>query len=141
VAWQVSILAITDGPRGSCIRFTTTTGEPGMVTVPALPRVDPPRDTNRAGEAYAATLLATLLDAGWNPGVAEEELIHHAARRATAAAALVLDRVEFGFPDAAEIDAAMQAGRIDGDWPPAGAPDDLRYNTPGQETQPGEETS
>jgi ribokinase len=112
VAWQVSILAITDGPRGSSVRFTTPTGEAGMVTVPAFPRAAPPGDTNRAGEAYAATLIATLLDSGWTPGVAEESLVRHAAERAAAAAALVLDRLEFGFPEPAAIDAALRAGRV-----------------------------
>jgi ribokinase len=113
VAWRVSILAITDGPRGSCVRFTTPSGEPGMVTVPAFPRDEPPRDTNRAGEAYAATLLTTLLDGGWSPGVVEEPLVRHAAERAAAAAALVLDRLDFGFPDPRAIDAALRAGRIE----------------------------
>jgi sugar/nucleoside kinase (ribokinase family) len=114
VAWRVSILAITDGPHGSHVRFTTPAGEPGMLNVPALPRTDPPRDTNRAGEAFAATLLATLLDAGWSPGVADEGLVAHAAGRAAAAAAHVLDRLDFGFPSAGEIDQALGAGRIDG---------------------------
>jgi ribokinase len=112
VAWQVSILAITDGPRGSSVRFTTPIGEPGMVTVPAFPRAASPGDTNRAGEAYAATLLATLLDGGWSPGVADESLIRYGAERASAAAALVLDRLDFGFPPAAAVDAALRAGRI-----------------------------
>jgi ribokinase len=137
VAWRVSILAITDGARGSSVRFTTPTGEPGLVTVPAFERALPPRDTNRAGEAYAATLLTTLLDGGWSPGVAEEELVAHAARRAAAAAALELDRVDFGFPTGGEIDAAVRAGRIEA--PPDGAPGAVRYNLPRQETVPGEE--
>jgi ribokinase len=122
VAWRVSILAITDGPRGSCVRFTTPGGEPGMVTVPAFPRADPPRDTNRAGEAYASTLLATLLDGGWSPGVADEALVRHAAGRAAAAAALVLDRVDFGVPTPAEIDSALRAGRIEAPDGGASAP-------------------
>jgi ribokinase len=113
VAWRVSILAVTDGPHGSRVRFTTPAGEPGLVTVPALPRSEPPRDTNRAGEAYAATLLTTLLDGGWSPGVADEALVAHAAGRAAAAAALVLDRLDFGFPAAGEIDAALRAGRVE----------------------------
>ncbi len=139
VAWRVSILAITDGPRGSCVRFTTPAGEPGLVTVPAFDRALPPRDTNRAGEAYAATLLTTLLDAGWSPGVAEEELVAHAARRAGAAAALVLDRLDFGFPAADEIETALRAGRIEAR--PDGAPGAVRYNAPRQEIVPGEEPS
>ncbi len=114
VAWQVSILAVTDGPAGSSVRFTTPQGEAGRLTVPAFPRDRPPRDTNRAGEAYAATLVATLLDHGWRAasGVVLEDLIRLAANRASVAAALVLDRVEFGFPSPAEIDAALGAGRI-----------------------------
>jgi ribokinase len=139
VAWQVSILAITDGPRGSCVRFTTPTGEPGLVTVPAFERALPPRDTNRAGEAYAATLLTTLLDGGWSPGVAEEELIAHAARRAAAAAALELDLLDFGFPKGIEIEAALRTGRIDA--PADGTPGAVRYNATRQERVPGEERS
>ena len=45
-------------------------------------------------------------------GVVEERVIRTAAERASAAAALVLDRVDFGFPGPAEIDAALRAGRI-----------------------------
>lgn len=115
VAWRVSILVITDGPAGSIVRFTGPTGDSGRLVIPAFPRNRPPRDTNRAGEAYASTLLATLLDHGWNPegGVIDADLIGQAARRASAAAALVLDRVDFGFPSPREIDAALTIGRID----------------------------
>jgi ribokinase len=112
VAWRVSILAITSGPRGSVVRFTTPEGEAGRVEVSAFPRAHPPRDTNRAGEAYAATLLRCLLDRGWEPGVAAPELVRTAAERASAAAALVLDRADFGFPTPDEIDAALREGRI-----------------------------
>jgi ribokinase len=139
VAWRVSILAVTDGPRGSSVRFTTPAGEPGMVNFAAFERAAPPVDTNRAGEAYAAALLTTLLDAGWTPGVAEEALVDHAARRAAAAAALELDMVEFGFPSASQIDRALRAGRIDA--APDGAAGAVRYNAPGQETTRGEESS
>jgi hypothetical protein len=113
VAWRVSILAVTDGPSGSVVRFTTPEGEAGRVEVPAFPRVHAPHDTNRAGEAYAATLLMSLLDRGWEPGVAEPELVRTAAERASAAAALELDRTDFGFPTPDEIDAAVRAGRVD----------------------------
>jgi sugar/nucleoside kinase (ribokinase family) len=114
VAWQVSILAVTDGPAGSSVRFTTPQGEPGRLMVPAFPRDRPPRDTNRAGEAYAAALVAALFDHGWlaASGVVEEGLIRLAATRASVAAALVLDRIDFGFPSPAEIDAALRVGRI-----------------------------
>jgi ribokinase len=141
VAWRVSILAVTDGPRGSSVRFTTPTGEPGLVTVPALPRAAPPGDTNRAGEAYAATLLATLLEGGWRPGIAEEDVVAHAARRASAAAALVLDRLGFGFPTDEEIDRALAAGRVEARSAPDGAAGAVRYNAPRQANTFGEASS
>jgi ribokinase len=139
VAWRVSILAVTDGPRGSSVRFTTPAGEPGLVTVPAFPRAAPPGDTNRAGEAYAATLLTTLLEGGWSPGVAEEELVAHATRRASVAAALVLDQLAFGFPTSDQIDQALQAGRIEAAPAPDGAAGAARYNATRQETASGED--
>jgi len=114
VAWRISILSITDGAAGSEVRFTSPSGEPGLVRVPPFPRNHPPRDTNRAGEAYAATLVRTLLDHGWRPGVADESLIQKAAVRASAAAALELDRVRFGFPTSAEIEATLLVGRVQG---------------------------
>jgi sugar/nucleoside kinase (ribokinase family) len=112
--WQLSILAVTDGPAGSTVRFTTPAGDSGLLRIPAFPRSRPPRDTNRAGETYAATLITTLLDQGWRAdlGVVEESLMRLAAERAAAAAALVLDRVEFGFPTPAEVDSALALGRI-----------------------------
>jgi hypothetical protein len=114
VAWQISILVVTEGPAGSSIRYTTPQGEPGKLSVPAFPRQRPPRDTNRAGESYAATLLSTLLEEGWNAasGVIDDGLIQSAALRSAAAAALVLDRVDFGFPGRAEIDSALAAGIV-----------------------------
>ena len=42
VAWQVSILAITDGPAGATLRFTTPEGEAGRLAIPAFPRTHPP---------------------------------------------------------------------------------------------------
>ncbi|MFI5459690.1 MAG: PfkB family carbohydrate kinase [Isosphaerales bacterium] len=112
--WQLSILVVTDGPHGSTVRFTTPAGDAGILRIPAFPRERPPRDTNRAGEAYAATLISTLLDQGWNAagGIVEESLIRMAGERAAAAAALVLDRLEFGFPSPADVDAALDAGRV-----------------------------
>ncbi len=114
IAWVVSILVITDGSAGSLVRFTTPSGDPGRLQIPAFPRERPPRDTNRAGEAYAATLVAMLLDHGWDAatGVVDEGLIRLATERTSAAAALELDLVEFGFPDAEQIDAALRAGRV-----------------------------
>jgi sugar/nucleoside kinase (ribokinase family) len=114
VAWQVSILVVTDGPDGSMVRYTNPGGEAECLQVPVFPRQHPPRDTNRAGESYAATLLSTLFDHGWEAasGVVDAALIRSAARRASAAAALELDRTDFGFPTEAEIDAALATGSV-----------------------------
>jgi ribokinase len=112
VAWRVSILAVTDGPRGAEIRYTTPTGDAGRLEISAFPRREPPKDTNRAGEAFASTLVTTLLDGGWSPGVTEEGLIRSAAVRASAAAALELDRVDFGFPTPEEVDRALRDGIV-----------------------------
>ncbi|MGC8639461.1 MAG: carbohydrate kinase family protein [Isosphaeraceae bacterium] len=113
-AWRVSILVITDGPNGALARFTKPDGEAGAVQVPAFPRDRPPRDTNRAGETFASTLISTLLSEGWDtaPGVVDEPLVHHAMLRASAAAALVLDRPEFGFPSNGEIDDIVIVGIV-----------------------------
>lgn len=114
VAARVPIVAVTAGSQGADVRFTSNSGEPRRMHVPAFPRARPPGDTNRAGEAFASTLISTLLDQGWDGAsrVAEESLIRMAAARASAAAALVLDRLEFGFPSPREIDAALRAGRV-----------------------------
>ncbi len=113
-AWKLSILVVTDGPAGAWARFTVPSGDPGRLQVPAFPRARPPADTNRAGEAFAATFASALLSHGWDPasGVAEPGLIQQAMLRASAAAALVLDRTDFGFPRPEEIDAALHAGRV-----------------------------
>ena len=112
VAWQVSILVVTDGPDGAALRSTAPDGEAFILTIPAFPRSHPPRDTNRAGEAFASALIATLLEAGWTPGTIDPALARKAADRAAAAAALVLDRADFGFPTGAEVDDALRDGRV-----------------------------
>ncbi len=110
----VSILAITDGPSGSTVAFRRFGGDRVVLHVPAFPRTRPPVDTNRAGEAYASTLVSALLDGGWSGGPAEEALVRSAAYRASAAAALVLDRPGFGFPTREEVDEAVRAGVVPG---------------------------
>jgi ribokinase len=114
VRWQLSVLAVTRGPDGSTVWFTKTEGDPGIVQIPAFPRDRPPRDTNRAGEAFGAALVATLLDHGWvaASGVVAPTLIRLAAERAAAAAALVLDRAQFGFPSPVEVDRALRDGQV-----------------------------
>ena len=115
VAWRVALLSITDGARGASVRFTTPSGEAGRVQIPAFPRAHPPRDTNRAGEAFASTLVSALLDGGWSPGSgASAALVESAGRRASAASALVLDRSRFGFPTRREVDEALAEGVVRG---------------------------
>ena len=112
VAWQVSILVITEGPEGSLARFTTEQGEPGEIRLPAFPRRSPPIDTNRAGEAFGARFVATLLEHRWKGGVASPDLIREAALKASVAAALELDFERFGFPDASAVANAIRNGRV-----------------------------
>lgn len=111
---RTPIVAVTDGPGGCTIHFSEPDGRRSAASLPAFPREAPPRDTNRAGESFAATLVDSLLDAGWLPGPTDSELIRHAGLRASAAAALVLDREDFGFPAPNEIDAALLAGKVTG---------------------------
>jgi ribokinase len=114
VARRVPILVVTDGAEGSLARFHEPQGDLGTVRQPAFPRARPPADTNRAGETFAACLVATLLVGGWEPALAvvEPGLISLAMQRASAAAALTLDRTTFGFPREEQIDAALAAGRV-----------------------------
>jgi sugar/nucleoside kinase (ribokinase family) len=112
VANVVPVVAVTDGAKGSSVRFRVKAGSVANITVPAFPREEPPADTNRAGEAYAATMLSTMLDGGWEGGGVDHELVEFATRRASAAAALVLDRLGFGFPSQDEIDNALHDGCV-----------------------------
>ncbi|OJW18755.1 MAG: sugar kinase [Planctomycetales bacterium 71-10] len=115
VAARLSILVVTDGSAGGSARFTDPLGSAGSVRIPAFPRARPPRDTNRAGEAFASTFLATLMQRGWRPEscTADAELVRSAMTRASAASALVLDLAGFGFPTEAEVDAALARGIVD----------------------------
>jgi len=114
VAARISILVVTDGPSGSFARYTEPWGECRRIRVPAFPRARPPRDTNRAGEAFASWLIATLAGLDWDPssGVVDDEAMKTAMTRASAAAGLVLDREEFGFPAEDEIDEAIRRGIV-----------------------------
>jgi ribokinase len=107
---RVAIITVTEGPRGSCIHFRNPSGGAEAARIDAFPRDRPPQDTNRAGEAFAATLVSSLMDRGWRGGPIERDLLRAAARRASAASALVLDRAEFGFPTPAEIDRTLANG-------------------------------
>ncbi|QDV33861.1 carbohydrate kinase family protein [Tautonia plasticadhaerens] len=112
VAGRLPLVSVTDGPDGALIRFRDPEGRTREHREPAFPRAHSPRDTNRAGECFAATLLRTLLDSGWSPGPADPGLVRLAARRASAAAALVLDLERFGFPTPGEIDRAVGRGEV-----------------------------
>lgn len=113
VAEAVRLLLVTEGSQGSLVRYVGPEGRRLEARMPAFPRARPPRDTNRAGECYASTFLASLIDQGWQPGPLDEDQVSRAASRASAAAALVLDRTDFGFPTADEIDEALHLGRVD----------------------------
>ena len=115
VAARLSVLVVTEGAAGSSARFTDPVGEARTVRVPAFPRARRPRDTNRAGEAFAAAFISAMMAGGWRPEscTAEVDLVRTAMVRASAAAALVLDRTAFGFPAAREVDAALARGIVD----------------------------
>ena len=109
---RVPVVAITDGPRGAVVWFFDEAGQRNPLEVSVFPRTSPIVDTNRAGEAFASTLLATLVEASWTPGPASADLIHRAAWRGSAASALVLGRSDFGFPTPDEVDRAIALGRV-----------------------------
>jgi ribokinase len=113
LADRLPLLAVTEGSRGATVRYRSADGHTRLLSGPAFPRARPPRDTNRAGEAFAATLLRSLLDAGWTPGHAKPKMIDAALLRASAASALVLDLTGFGFPSDEEIDRALRAGIVE----------------------------
>jgi len=109
---RVAVVAVTDGSAGALVRFRNSGGGRDEIQVPAFPRVEPIRDTNRAGEAFASTLLFTLIESGWTTGPVSADLIREAATRGSAAAALVLDRTDFGFATTREVDLAVRRGWV-----------------------------
>lgn len=113
IARWCRIVVVTDGPRGAAISTSDESGQ-GSFSMGAFPRDRPPRDTNRAGECFAACLAGHLHRGGWNgrAEVVPRALLEAGLRRASAAAALVLDRLDFGFPTDDEIDAALAAGVV-----------------------------
>ena len=110
---RVWLLSVTDGASGAEVGFRDRAGALARVRVPAFPRDRPPVDTNRAGEAFASTLVKTLLEPGSRQRPLQAAEVDHAARRASAAAALVLDIEHFGFPTDTDIDAALARGRVE----------------------------
>jgi ribokinase len=104
----IPLIAVTLGPRGARLLLGDQ-----QLEIPAFPRTHPPRDTNRAGEAFASTLIARLWLSGWRRGQPlRPGPLRSAAQAATAAAALVLDLDRFGFPTPADIDSALDRGFI-----------------------------
>jgi sugar/nucleoside kinase (ribokinase family) len=106
------IVATTDGANGCVVRFWDRAGVRREIFEPAFPRERPPRDTNRAGEAFASTFVTTLIELNVTVDRVDPALIQAAAKRASAAAALELDLVRFGFPTRFAIDRAVQDGVI-----------------------------
>jgi sugar/nucleoside kinase (ribokinase family) len=110
IARRVALLSVTDGPAGCRVACGGL-----VVEGPAFPRAAPPRDTNRAGESFAATLVQALMRSGWRPGAPLPRAgLRAAVLRASAAAALVLDIEPFGFPEEAAVDAALRGGIVGG---------------------------
>lgn len=121
---RTPVVVVTDGPDGCFVSYRDRENHLESLAIPAFPRANPPRDTNRAGEAFASSFLKVLLREGWQGGPASTELIRAAAVRGSAAAALVLDREDFGFASDAEIDAALASGIV------GAAPLDVRGGPP-----------
>ncbi|MDB5351619.1 MAG: sugar kinase, ribokinase [Planctomycetota bacterium] len=111
---RTPIVVVTDGPAGCTCYYLGSDASLHTIDLPVFPRDDPPRDTNRAGEAFASTLVSGLMELGWTPGPIDSGMMRHAGLRASAAAALVLDREDFGFPSGDDIDKAIRAGRVAG---------------------------
>jgi sugar/nucleoside kinase (ribokinase family) len=109
---KTPIVVVTDGPYGCRVGFRSKSGTDETAKFPVFPRKLPPKDTNRAGEAFTSTFVTTLMDAGWTPGPCDLSLIQLAVTRGSAAAALVLDREEFGFASPKEIDEAIRRGCV-----------------------------
>lgn len=109
-----AILSVTRGPDGARISWRDQGGERRTHDEPVFPRSRPPVDTNRAGEAFASNFVMALQEHG---GLAaglpvNEERVRLAARRAAAAAALVIDMPRFGFPSMFDIQQAIGRGSI-----------------------------
>lgn len=107
LADRVSLIAVTDGPAGARLRARDV-----EIAIPAFPRARPPADTNRAGEAFAATLVESLAEPLLARAPIALDRLEAAGLRASAAAALVLDSQWFGFPTPEAVDAALAAGVV-----------------------------
>jgi sugar/nucleoside kinase (ribokinase family) len=109
-----AILSVTRGPDGARISWRDQHGVRRTHFEPVFPRSRPPVDTNRAGEAFASNFVMALREHGGSAAClqVDEDRVRHAARRAAAAAALVLDMPRFGFPSMFDIQEAIGRGSI-----------------------------
>lgn len=89
----VPALVVTRGPRGS----TLLTADGARVERPASPTATPPVNTNGAGEAFTAALLAAR-DAGHDWPRALELAADHAGRHVAEAASLGFPRTRIAAP-------------------------------------------
>jgi ribokinase len=109
-----AVISITQGPEGAEISWRGLGGARNRHFEPAFPRQRPPVDTNRAGEAFAANLLIALSESDrfLERKSMTDESVGAAARRAAAAAGLVIDLPFFGFPKIDEVLATLRNGVI-----------------------------
>lgn len=109
-----AIICVTKGPEGAEISWKNDFGERAFHHVPVFPRSEPPVDTNRAGEAFAAFFLNELWRRGWSKACPRvtQEMIQGAARAGSAAAGLTINMRAFGFPTGSELAGAIERGSV-----------------------------
>lgn len=108
----IPLLFITRGAAGVTACFRNESGARESLDVPAHHPEVPPKDTNRAGETFAAFTLRQLIrSAGIDcliSGRFRRGDIEKAARHGSVAAHLQLQREDFGFPTEAEVEMALK---------------------------------
>ena len=109
---EVKLLMVTDAELGATFRVRNGSTLDAPIRIPAFPRMKPPRDTNRAGETFTSTVVQEILNETMNPLLAGPDWWHRVGRRASAAAALVLDLEHFQFPSGSDVDGALHRGVV-----------------------------
>ncbi len=118
VAWQVSILVVTDGPARQhrtvhdAERRAGAPARPGVSAQPAPARHQPGR---RSVRGRPSSPPCSITAGGPRRASSARDWCTRPPSAPGAAAALELDRVDFGFPTAAEIDEALRAGKVGGE--------------------------